>query len=516
MADSYLTTTIPYVNARPHLGHALELVQADALARRLRARGRAARTQSGTDDHALKNVRAAAAAGVPVREFVDENAAAFEQLGPQLAARPDAFLRTSADPRHPAAVAALWRACAASGDLYRQGYRARYCAGCEQFYDERELEAGARCPEHGTVADWVEEENWFFRLSRYRAPLRRLITDGALRIEPAARRNEVLALIDGGLRDFSVSRSRRRATGPDGALWGVPVPDDPDQVVYVWFDALVNYLTGLGYPDPEGAARWRALERRVHLAGKGVVRFHAVYWPAMLLSAGLPAPTDVLVHDYLTVDGAKISKSAGTAALADPAALAAEFGADAVRWWLLSEVPRSGDVDFTPERLAARTDTDLANGIGNLVNRTVAMLHRYRGGDPAAAAAAAAPDAALAAALDAVTLAVDAAFDGYDLRRGSAAVRALAEEGNRFVDRARPWEAAREGAARAAELDGALGALLLTCRRLAEELVPFTPGLAAALAAQLAEGPDGRLPEPRPLVRRIQLKGRPSPASAPS
>ncbi len=314
MTATYITTTIPYVNARPHIGHALELVQADVLARYRRGHGDAIRFQSGTDDNSLKNVLAAEAAGVEVREFVDRNAEAFLALGDALSLTVDDFIRTSRDPRHRPGVERFWRACAAAGDLYRQRYEGLYCTGCEQFYQPAELRDG-RCPEHETVPQQVSEENWFFRLSRYAGPLRDAITTGRLRIEPAGRRNEVLAFIDGGLADFSVSRPAMRAGG-----WGIPVPGDPSQVIYVWFDALCNYVTALGYGnDGEAYRRWWAGEGdRVHLLGKGVLRFHAVYWPAMLLSSGQPLPTGIFVHDYLTGGGRKISKSAAGAAALEP------------------------------------------------------------------------------------------------------------------------------------------------------------------------------------------------------
>src|SRR5580698_1295262 len=351
---TYITTTIPYVNARPHLGFALELVQADVLARHRRARGDQVRLQAGTDDNALKNVLAARAAGVGVQEFVDANADAFVALAGPLSLSVDDVIRTSRDPRHRPGVERIWRACAAAGDLYRRHYAGLYCLGCEQFYTPDEL-PGGRCPEHGTQPQPVSEENWFFRLSRYGGTLRDLITSGALRIEPAGRRNEVLAQLDAGLADFSVSRSAERAHG-----WGIPVPGDPGQVIYVWFDALVNYVSALTYGagGPDLERWWTGAGRRIHLAGKGVLRFHAVYWPAILLSAGLPLPTDILVHDYLTADGQKISKSAagGPSGDNDPVALAAAYGADALRWWLLRDVPRTGDTDFTVARLIGRAN----------------------------------------------------------------------------------------------------------------------------------------------------------------
>ena len=497
-AYTYITTTIPYVNARPHIGFALELVQADVLARFRRACGDRVRFQAGTDDNSLKNVLAAEAAGTGVREFVDRNAEAFLALGDELSLTVDDIIRTSRDPRHRPGVERLWRACARAGDLYRQRYDGPYCTGCEQFYAPAEL-PGGRCPEHETVPQRVTEENWFFRLSRYAGPLREAITDGRLRIEPAGRRHEVLAFIDRGLEDFSVSRPAARAGG-----WGIPVPDDPDQVIYVWFDALCNYVTALGYAQDGDAYRrwWAGGGRRVHLLGKGVLRFHAVYWPAMLLSSGQPLPTDIFVHDYLTAGGRKISKSSGSSG-SEPAALAAEYGADAVRWWLLREVPRVGDADFTVERLIARADDELANGLGNLVNRVVSMIGRYRDGRvPPAQEVALRGGEDLDAAIRQAGGLIGDALEEFDFRQATSAVWAIADEANRFVNRVRPWELAK-AAGNGAYLDAALRLLLDACQALGRELSPFLPGAAARIAAQCTPGEDGRLPSPSPVFRRL-------------
>ena len=468
-----VTTSIPYVNARPHLGFALEAVQADVLARRRRALGAAVRFQTGTDDNALKNAQAAEREGVAAQELVDRNAALFLALRELLHLSTDDFVRTSRDPRHAAGVTRLWRACAARGDLYRRRYEGLYCVGCELFYHPRELDDG-RCPEHGTQPERVAEENWFFRLSRYAGRLSELLASGKLAIVPEQRRNEVLAFVAAGLDDFSVSRSRERARG-----WGIPVPDDPSQVVYVWFDALANYVTGPGYgTDDEAYARWWAgADERVHVIGKDIVRFHAVYWPALLLSAGEPLPTAVLVHDFVTAAGRKLSKSAGTSV--EPAELVARFGADAVRWWLLRDVPRVGDVDFTVEKLVARHDADLANGLGNLVRRTAGLVARYRDGivprcdgRPASARALAAGRATLAAR-------IDAALAEFDFRGALAELLGVVAEANRFIESERPWEVARaerEGdSGAAARLDAVLATLAETCRELAHELAPFLP-----------------------------------------
>jgi methionyl-tRNA synthetase len=506
-----ISTTIPYVNSRPHLGHALEFVQADVLARHHRRRGDLVRFQTGTDDNSLKNVLAAKAEGIPVADLVRRNTAAFEALRGPLALSFDDFVATSRDPRHRPAVEKLWRACAARGDLYRQQYQGLYCVGCEQFYREAELDDG-RCPEHGTEPELVSERNWFFRLSRYAGPLHELISSGRLLVEPAAKRNEVLAFIEAGLEDISISRSTQRAHG-----WGIPVPGDPDQVIYVWWDALGYYISALGYGDDSGEYRrwWAGDGRRVHLLGKGVLRFHAVYWPAMLLSAGEPLPTDVLVHDYLTVDGRKISKSSGPAShggTVDPVALTGDFGTDAVRWWLLREVPRVGDADFTAGRLTDRTNADLAGGLGNLVSRTVAMVHRYRGGlvpgDPGAAG----PGGVVAADPAAGPLTdlclrvpgqVRAALDGFDFRAATAALWQIVDAANQYIERSAPWllaKAEHADATAAARLDAVLAAVIGACRVLAVELAPFIPGTAAKIAAQCAPSP---LPPTEPVFARV-------------
>jgi methionyl-tRNA synthetase len=499
---TYLTTTIPYVNARPHLGFALELVQADVLARYYRHRGDQVRFQTGTDDNSLKNVLAAEAAGLPVQEFVDRNAAAFVALNKPLGLSVDDVVRTSRDPRHRPGVERFWRACAGAGDLYRKHYEGLYCVGCEQFYTPDELCDG-RCPEHGTIPEHVAEENWFFRLSRYADRVLDLIGGGELRIEPAERRNEVLGFIRGGLADFSISRSTARAHG-----WGIPVPGDPSQVIYVWWDALGNYITALGFGD--GAADyqrwWTGSSRRIHLVGKGVLRFHAVYWPAMLLSAGQPLPTDILVHDYLTIGGRKISKSSG--ATVDPAELATTYGTDAVRWWLLREVPRVGDADFTVERLAARANNELANGLGNLVNRVVAMIHRYRGGCPPSTGDVAPGSEELSAACRRAPELIEAALTRFDFRAATAAIWAIAEAANRYINHIQPWQLAkaeRGGDNDAAQrLNSVLATLIHAIRTLGDNLTPFLPGTAAGIAQQCAVA-SGRLPESHPLFERIRV-----------
>jgi methionyl-tRNA synthetase len=487
----FLTTTIPYVNAAPHIGFALEAVQADLLARHHRRRGHASRLLSGTDDNSLKNVLAAEAAGVGTQAFVDANAERFAALAGPLSLRLDDFIRTSTDPRHRRGVEALWRACA--GDLYQDRYEGLYCVGCEHYLTPDDLTPDGHCPEHVAPPQRIAETNWFFRLSRYTAPIRDAIVSGRLRIEPAARRNEVLAVLDAGLRDLCVSRSAERARG-----WGIPVPGSADQTIYVWFDALGNYVTSLGYGGDDASDLdrwWSGADRRIHLIGKGVLRFHAVYWPAMLLSAGLALPTDILVHDYLTVDGHKISKSRTGTAIS-PRAIVDRYGTDALRWWLLRDVPRVGDADFTVDRLEARYREDLAGGFGNLVNRVVTMVHRYRSGVPVDAGTG--PESKpLRAACGEAPETIAHALDAGDVRPATAALRRIVDEANRYVETTGPWTlaAAERTGGDPVRLDAVLGDLLFACRVLAGELEPFLPDAAARIAAQCTPV-GGLLPAP--------------------
>lgn len=500
MPRFFITTAIPYVNGRPHIGHVLELVETDTLARWRRQRGDEVRSQTGTDDNAIKNVQSAEAEGVPTQEYVDRVATRFSQLSDPLALSFDDFIKTSSDPRHLPGVEKLWNACMERGDFYQRDYEGLYCTGCELFYTPEELIDG-RCPEHGTVPDLVRERNYFFRLSRYADELVQLIESGTLRVEPEHRRNEVLAFIRAGLEDFSASRSVERARG-----WGIRVPDDPDQVIYVWYDALANYITAPGYgSDPERFAQWWTnADARVHVIGKGILRFHAVYWPAMLLSAGVALPTTIYVHEYLTSRGEKISKSAGNAD--DPAELAAQYGTDPLRWWLLRDVTRVGDTDYTPERLVSRANDDLANTIGNLVNRAVSMVNRYR--DGAIPAAGADPQAAeLSASRDAASDEIDAALDAFDFRRATAAILAIADHGNRYVESSRPWDLAkaeRQEGADPAALDAVLAELVITCRALATHLEPFVPESAARIREQCGDG-GPRVGAAEPIFPRLDV-----------
>lgn len=479
----YITTAIPYVNGDPHLGFALECVQADVLARHRRQRGEQVHFLSGTDDNALKNVEAAEAAGVPIADFVNAKADRFAALRDPLELSHDDFIRTSVDPRHRPGAERLWRACAANGDLYERFYAGLYCTGCEAFLRREELVAGL-CPEHHREPEQVAEHNWFFRLSRYEDALLELVTSGRLRVEPEQRRNEVLGFIRGGLEDFSVSRSRERARG-----WGIPVPDDPSQVIYVWFDALANYITALDYGT--GGERyerwWKRSDQRVHTIGKGIIRFHAVYWPAILLSASEPLPSAIFVHDYVTVDGQKLSKSTGQAH--DPVEIAGRYGSDALRWWFLRDVPRTGDGDFREERLVARAN-ELADGLGNLVNRTISLIGGNRPREVGANELRGGEAITLHAVIDRTPGEIDSALADFDFRAATASLWRLVDAANRFVAATRPWELARtvkSGDRNAStDLDEILSALLAACHLLARELQPFLPTASTRIAHALA------------------------------
>ena len=499
----YITTAIPYVNAEPHLGHALELVQADAVARHRRLRGQPVRFLTGTDDHALKNVTAARVAGLAVREFVDANAARFRGLREPLGLSFDDFIRTSADARHRVGVEGLWRQCADRGDFYLRHYQGLYCPGCEQFYAPAELGQGL-CAEHRTTPERVTEENWFFRLSRYTGELLQALQSGQVRIEPATRRNEVLAFIRAGLTDFSVSRPAARAHG-----WGIPVPGDPSQIIYVWWDALANYITALGYGGGDELPYrdwWVNSGERVHVIGKGITRFHAVYWLALLLSAEQPLPSAIYVHEYLSAGGAKLSKSSGNAI--SPYDLVDRFGTDAVRWWLLRDVARHGDTDFTAGRLVACANSDLANGLGNLQQRTLTLVHRYREGRIGGPDGAAPLGAELAHACQALPRLIDYALERFDFRAATGAICSVVQAGNRLVETQRPWELARRekqgdrGAG--TRLDELLGVLVNACRTFANELQPFIPAGASALSSQLRTH-RGSIAPPAPVFSRLKI-----------
>jgi methionyl-tRNA synthetase len=481
----YISTAIPYVNAEPHVGFALELAQADAIARQSRLCGRTVFLQGGTDDNSLKNVKAAEAAGLATSDFVEGNARRFRDLAAALGVEFDGFVSTSRHSRHAEVVSRLWRACEASGDLYRKSYEGLYCAGCEQFYAEAELVGGC-CSEHGTRPETVREENWFFRLSRHRDRLLDLVESDALRVVPASKRNEVLATLRAGLDDISVSRPASRSRG-----WGIGVPGDPDQVVYVWFDALANYLTGAGFCGDGDAfeKNWVCAAEREHVVGKGITRFHAVYWPAILLSAGLPLPTKLTVHGYLTAEGKKIGKSSNNAVSAS--SIVSKFGRDAVRWYLLRHIRCDGDGDFSEARLVEAHDADLADQLGNLVSRILPLLAKRRALPHPATAW---EGGEFSRATSALASRVAAGFARFEIHEAARAIIEHCGLANRYVVAKAPWTALKTaGSDEAArlEVDKALGELLEALFVIADCLEPFVPDGAARLRGTLGRAVAG-------------------------
>ncbi|OGK49910.1 methionine--tRNA ligase [Candidatus Roizmanbacteria bacterium RIFCSPLOWO2_01_FULL_40_32] len=366
MKTFFATTAIPYVNAAPHIGHALEFVQADAIVRYHRdILGEETLLLSGADENALKNVQAAQNANQPVQEFVDTHAKEFEELAASLNVQFDVFQKGT-DARHIESSQKLWELCLENGDIYKKKYEGLYCVGCEAFYTKGELNENGECFEHpGKSLESVSEENYFFKLSNYQEQLIKLITTDELQIVPETRKNEMLGFLREPLQDISISRSNERAKN-----WGVPVPGDDSQRMYVWFDALNIYQSGVGFGfDDEKYKKWWPAD--VHIIGKGISRFHTVYWPAFLLSAKLLLPKKVFIHGYFTVDGQKMSKTLGN--VIDPFSLIEKYGADSLRYYFLREIPSTGDGDFSTARFVEAYNANLANGLGNLIARTAKL-----------------------------------------------------------------------------------------------------------------------------------------------
>ena len=359
----YITTAIDYVNGSPHIGHAFEKVHADALARYFRLQEYRVFFATGTDEHGAKVVRSAEEQRISVQEFVDSNAQMFKNMDQQLDISYDAFIRTSDKQKHWGNAEKMWNALARSNDLYKKTYKGLYCVGHEAFVTQKDLKDGV-CEIHNKAPEEIEEENYFFKLSRYTEPIQQAISSGEMSIIPKERENEVMSFLNEGLIDIPFSRPRK------DLQWGIPVPGDSDHTMYVWADALTNYLSVLDWEQESElfSAFWSA---DIHVIGKDILRFHALIWPAMLLSAGLSLPKRLLVHGFLSVDGAKMSKSVGN--VVDPFEVVAEYGADAVRYYLLSEVPFTKDGDFSKEKLKARYNGDLAFGLGNFISRITTL-----------------------------------------------------------------------------------------------------------------------------------------------
>ncbi|WP_028970666.1 methionine--tRNA ligase [Sphingomonas sp. URHD0057] len=495
MAEPYLiTTAISYPNGPPHIGHAYEAIAGDAIARFQRSQGRDVRFVGGTDEHGLKMVQTARAQHRETIDLADEMSGYFRKMVELFGLSYDAFVRTT-EPRHHRASAALWKALEEAGDLYLDRYEGWYSVRDEAFYDESELVAGEgdeKLSPQGTPVEWTAEETWFFRLSKYQEPLLRLYRDNPDFIRPESRRNEVLRFVETGLKDLSVSR-----TSFD---WGVPVPGSEGHVMYVWVDALTTYMTAVGYPDDQ-AEYERFWPADLHLIGKDIVRFHAVYWPAFLMSAGLPLPKQVFGHGFLLSRGEKMSKSVGN--VIDPMELAERFGVDAVRYFLLREVPFGQDGSYSAEAIVARANADLANSFGNLAQRILSMVHKNLGG-VLPAAGEAAEDRDLRALVETATRTeVPEAFERLAFSVGIEAWLRAVFACNQYVDVQAPWTLRKTEPERMAAV---LGTLVAAVRELARAIAPIIPESADKLLTLIDAGEGGvPIAQPTPLFPRLEL-----------
>lgn len=425
----YISTSIAYVNAAPHIGFAMECVQADALARFNKALGKEVFSLTGTDEHGVKLFQTAKLQNLTPQELADQNAEKFKLLQNALCLSNNLFIRTT-DDLHKRGAAKLWQKINEAGDLYKDKYAGYYCVGCEAYVTEKDLVDG-ECPTHKKKPEWLEEENYYFKLSKYGPILEDYINTGKLRVVPEERKNEILSLIKSGLRDVSFSR-------PKSILpWGIEVPDDPDQVMYVWCDALSNYLTALGYAD-ESETYNKFWPADVHLIGKDILRFHAALWPAMLLSAELPTPKAVYVHGFITSEGQKMSKSLGN--VVDPFEYVEEFGTDALRYYLLREIPTTGDGDFSRQRFIDLYNDELANNFGNFVNRVISMTGKYFEFKVPT-------EESHEEIKQEITRTInnyEASFTVFDLREMIGNVINLINLGNKYIDEEKPWILAKD------------------------------------------------------------------------
>jgi len=470
----YITTPIYYVNADPHIGHAYTTIMSDIVARHHRQRGEDVFFLTGTDEHGAKIAESAERAGRTPREHADLLSARFRDLGGVLESTHDFFIRTT-DPEHEAGVQRIVAAIHDAGDIYRGSYGGWYCTACEAFYGEDDLGPGRTCAIHGTPVRWVEEENWFFRLSAYRDRLLAHYDAHPDWVLPRARRNEARSMIEGGLEDLSISRAQIE--------WGVPVPWDPGQTIYVWIDALLNYRTALAYARPGEDLTERYWPPSLQVMGKDILKFHAVIWPAMLMAAGLGLPERLMIHGYVLKGGEKMSKTTGN--VVDPFPFIERYGIDALRYYLTREVRFGEDGTFTAEGFEGRYSGELANELGNLLNRTVSMVDRYRDGvvpaDPGG-------DRDLAAEVDAAVVAVRAAFERLELSRAADEAWALVRRFNRLVEERAPWKLAKDPE-RAGDLDQTLFSLAEGLRTAAILVWPIVPASVERLLGALGQDP---------------------------
>ena len=466
----YITTAISYPNGRPHIGHAYELIATDAIARFQRLDDRDVFFLTGTDEHGQKMQQTAKRENLTAKELADRNSAEFRRMGQLLNASNDDFIRTT-EPRHYEAVTAIWKRMAANGDIYKDSYSGWYSVRDEAYYQEDETEVradGVRYGPQGTPVEWVEEASYFFRLSDYQDRLLKLYEEQPDFIGPAERRNEVISFVKSGLKDLSVSRTTFD--------WGIPVPDDPDHVMYVWVDALTNYVTATGYLTDESGPRAKYWPADLHMIGKDIIRFHTVYWPAFLMSAGLPLPRRVFAHGFLLNKGEKMSKSLGN--VVDPVNLVEHFGLDQIRYFFLREVSFGQDGSYSEEGIATRINADLANGIGNLASRSLSMIVKNCDGAVPACGELSEADAAILATADALVETVRTEMNALAIHKALAAIIALVSEGDRYFAGQEPWALKKTDPARMATV---LYVTAEVVRQIAILLQPFMPASSSKL-----------------------------------
>jgi methionyl-tRNA synthetase len=485
----YLTTPIYYVNAEPHLGHAYTTILGDAMARWHRLAGDRVWFLTGTDEHGDKIAQAAAAAGVSPQAYADRISAAYRETWRRLGISNDDFIRTT-EPRHEKVVQKILQALWEAGEIYLGRYGGHYCFGCERFYTEKEIVDG-KCPDHLTPLTWIEEENYFFKMSKYQAWLVDEIQRRPDMIRPERYRNEILGFLREPLQDLSISRPRSRLE------WGIPLPFDDKFVTYVWFDALINYVSALGGPgDPRYDTFWPVVQ---HLIGKDILKPHAVYWPCMLKAAGIPLYHRLNVHGYWRIGGGKMSKSVGN--VVEALALADKYGNDAFRYFVMREMVFGLDADFSEEAFVARLNADLANDLGNLASRASTLIVNFAGGVVPAPGEAAAEEQAVARAFERAVADAGAAMEEYAFQRALAAIWEFVAVVNRYVDASAPWELKKDPG-KQPRLNAVLYTLAESLRGLGIVLAPFLPEAAARIRAALgqtgepalAEAMWGRLP----------------------
>jgi len=476
----YITTAISYPNGKPHIGHAYELIATDALARFQRLDGKQVYFLTGTDEHGIKMHQTARKEGITPRELADRNAAEFQRMATALNASNDDFIRTTEE-RHYRSSQAIWKAMAANGDIYKGGYAGWYSVRDEAYYGEEETEVrddGVRYGPQGTPVEWVEEESYFFRLSAYGDRLLRLYEEHPDFIGPAERRNEIVSFVRSGLKDLSVSRTTFD--------WGIPVPGDEKHVMYVWVDALTNYITGVGYPD-ENDELWPFWPADLHVIGKDITRFHAIYWPAFLMSAGIAVPKRVFGHGFVFNRGEKMSKSVGN--VIDPFALVEHYGLDQVRYFLLREVPFGQDGNYSHEAIVNRTNADLANDLGNLAQRSLSMIARNCGGVVPQRGELQEADRAILTQAEAALATAREAMKAQAIHTGLAAIFAVVAEANRYFAGQEPWALKKTDPAR---METVLWVTAEAVRRVAILCQPYMPGSSGKLLDLLAVPQDAR------------------------